>query len=136
MALSYTTALRNTRLTAIATALNAAATAGKIRVYDGTPPASVNDALSGNTQLAELPLSDPSELTITGGVFTLDAITQDASADASGTASFFRGLDGDNNPVIQGTVGTSGADMNLNSVNITVGGTVSCTSAVITAGNA
>jgi hypothetical protein len=72
-----------------------------------------------------------------GAVLTLNAITQDASADATGTATWFRLVKSDGTThVLDGDVGTSGSDLNLNSTSITSGATVSVTSFTITAGNA
>jgi len=63
---------------------------GKLRVYDGTPPADINAALSGNTLLAEMTFNATAFGASASGVATAAAITQDASADATGTASFYR----------------------------------------------
>jgi hypothetical protein len=136
MALSYTTALRSNQLDEITALVDAGSGAGKVRIYSGTPPANVGTALSGNTLLAELILTDPSAGAASGGVLTFSAIADDTSADASGDASFFRILDSDNNPVVQGTVGTSGADLNFaGGVEFVAGGLVEITSFTITAGN-
>lgn len=132
MAVSYTTALKNAMLDAITTALGASPL---LRIYDGTPPANAGTALSGNTLLATLPMSATPFPAASGGTLTANAITSDASADATGTASFFRLLTSGAAAVVQGTVGTSGADLNLNSVSITAGGTVAVSSLVITGGN-
>lgn len=132
MAVSYTTALKNAMLDAITTALGASPL---LRIYDGTPPANAGTALSGNTLLATLPMSATPFPAASGGTLTANAITSDASADATGTASFFRLLTSGATAVVQGTVGTSGADLNLNSVSITAGGTVAVSSLVITGGN-
>lgn len=133
MALAYSAAVRNAGLQAIADAINAGSGAGKLRIYDGSRPATGGTA---TTLLAELTLSDPCEGTISAGLLTFDTITQDSSANATGTATWFRIVDSDNNFVVDGNVGTSGSDLNLNSVSIVSGGTVSVTSATITAGNA
>lgn len=106
----------------------------KIRIYSGTPPANAAAALSGNTQLAELTMAATpfSGFTDTGsaGRATAAAITADSSADATGTASFFRILDSAGTTVkAQGSVGTSAADLILNTTSITLGSTVSITSA-------
>lgn len=89
-------------------------------VYSGTPPARVDASLSGNTVLAQLPMSNPAFGNATnispGARATANAITDDTAADNTGTASFYRILDRNNVPRIQGTVGTSGADLNLNAV--------------------
>jgi hypothetical protein len=69
-------------------------------------------------------------------VLTHSAITPDSSANATGTATWFRDVDSTGTCVMDGSVGTSGADLNLNSTSITSGVQVSCTSSTITAGNA
>lgn len=105
---------------------------GKVRIYSGTPPADADAALSGNTLLAELAMSNPAFGSAAdsspGATATASAISNDASADATGTATFFRILDGSNNVVAQGAVGTSGAELNLNTTSIVAGVIVSITS--------
>jgi hypothetical protein len=100
---------------------------GKLKIYSGTMPATVNDALAGNTLLAELTFSNPAFGAASNGVATANAITSDASADATGTASFFRITNAAGTAIMQGSVGTSAADLNLSIVSITIGGTVSVT---------
>jgi hypothetical protein len=130
MALGYVATLRNAQLDAITTAVG---TSGKVRIYSGTRPATGGTA---TTQLAELPCSATFAPAASGGVLTINALTTDASADATGTASWFRILTSANAAVIDGDVGTSGSDLNLNSTSITIGGSVAITSFTITAGNA
>lgn len=130
--LALATSVRNSMLDQIKTAIDAGAGAGLFRVYDGTRPATGGTA---TTLLAELTFSDPSAAAASGGVLTFSAITQDSSANASGTASWCRGVDSTGTFVFDANVGTSGADFNLNTVSITSGQTVSCTSATITDGN-
>lgn len=133
MAITYTTAVKNAQLDAIATTTSTSPT---LRIYDGTPPASANAALSSNTLLASLAMTATPFGAASSGTLTAAAISNDASADATGTASFFRILKSDGTTVIcQGTVGTSGADLNLNTVSIVSGGPVAVSSLVITAGN-
>ena len=132
MTLSIITATRDDMLDEITAAIGAS---GLLRIYDGTPPASANAALSGNTLLATLPLSATAAPAASGGVLTFNAITDDASADATGTASFFRLLTSGATAVVQGTVGTSGEDINFNSVSFVAGGNVAISSLVLTAGN-
>lgn len=133
MTLSYITALRNAKLDAITAAIG---NAGLLRIYDGTPPASANAALSGNTLLAELTCGTPFAPSAASGVLTPNSVTGDSSANATGTASFFRVVTSGGTVQLQGTVGTSGADLNLNTVSIVSGATVNVTSWTITAGNA
>lgn len=133
MAIFLTDALRNAMLDEITTKIDAGAGAGTVKIYDGSVPADESTALSGNTLLATLTCSDPSSAAASGGVLTLSSITDDSSADATGTASFFRVQDSNSVVVMQGSVGTSGADMNFSTVSFVAGQPVSITSWTITA---
>ena len=82
---------------------------------------------AGADTLATLTFSDPAFGAAASGVATASAITSDLSADGTGTAAVFYVTDSDSNEVFSGTVGTSGEDLNLNSVEIQSGSTVSCT---------
>ena len=131
MALGYASGLRNAQLDAITTF---AGNSGKLRIYNGTRPATGGTA---TTLLAELTCNATFAPAASGAVLTLNAITQDASADATGTATWFRLVKSDGTThVMDGDVGTSGSDLNLNSTSITSGATVSITSFTITCGNA
>lgn len=112
--------------------IDAGAGAGKLRIYSGTVPADADAALSGNTLLAELTFSDPAfgaaADSSPGATATASAITSDASADATGTATFFRILDSNNVVVAQGAVGTSGAEINFNTVSFVAGAIIAVSS--------
>lgn len=84
------------------------------------------------TLLALLLFSNPAFGSAVAGVATAAAITDDSSADATGTAAVLRLRNRDNAAVVEGTVGTASADLILNTVSITAGDRVSCTSATIT----
>lgn len=133
MTLGLNTALRNTRANAIKTDIDKGGAAGFFRVYDGTRPATGGTA---TTLLAELTMSLPSAPSASGGVLTFSAITADPSANASGTATWGRQVDSTGAFVDDFSVGTAAADYILNTVTITAGVQVSCTSAAITEGNA
>lgn len=135
MAISYATAIRNSRLDVVTTAIDAGAGAALIRIYDGTRPAT-GAAITTQVLLAELTMGDPSFPAASAGAMSANAITNDASANATGTASWFRVVDSTGAFVMDGDVGTSGSDLNLNSVSITSGVTVSVSSFALTAGNA
>jgi hypothetical protein len=130
MALAYSVAARNAQLDAITTAVG---NAGLLRIYDGSRPATGGTA---TTLLAELTCGTPFAASAASGVLTLGAITQDASANATGTATWFRIVTSGGTHVIDGNVGTSGSDLNLNTTSIVSGATVSVTSFTITGGNA
>lgn len=131
MALGFVVAVRNNELDEI-TALIDVSAAGLLRIYDGTRPATGGTA---TTLLAELTMSATSFPAASSGAMTANSITDDSSADATGTATWFRITDSTGAAVIDGDVGTSGSDLNLNTVSITAGVTVSVTSLVLTAGN-
>lgn len=133
MTVGLAVTLRNARANLISAAVDAGAGPGLFRVYDGTRPATGGTA---TTLLAELTFSDPSAAAASGGVLTFNAITADPSANASGTATWGRMVDSTGAFVDDFSVGTSGADFNLNTVTITSGVQVSCTSATLTEGNA
>jgi hypothetical protein len=130
MAIGMATALRNARLDAITTFAGGSAL---LRIYSGTQPATGGTA---TTLLAELTCNATFAPAASGGVLTLNAITQDTSANATGTATWARIVKSDGTThVLDCTVGTSGADIILNSVAISSGAAVSVTSAVLTEAN-
>lgn len=105
---------------------------GTLIVYSGSAPAGANEGLSGNTVLATFTFDSTSgHYTVTNGVISLvflgNVTNPTVSAAATGTASFFRILNTTPAALIQGTVGTSGADFNLSSIVITSGDNVSIT---------
>jgi hypothetical protein len=122
MGVIYAAALRTARMTAVKDAIDAGSGAGTIEI--GTAAmASV---------LAILTLSDPCG-SVSGDVLTLSAITQDSSADNSGTAAAARIKDSSGNIIVSGlTCGTSGADIILSSTSITAGQVVPMTSGILT----
>lgn len=117
--------------------INKGSTAATFRILSGAQPADPDTAESG-TLLAALTFSDPAFGGATdgnpGGLLTASAITDDTSANSTGTAGYFRwaatGTSADD--VADGEVGTSGADLNLNTTSITAGSTVSVTAATVT----
>ena len=133
MALGIVAAGRNNMLDELTTLIDAGVSAGLLRIYDGVRPATGGSA---TTLLAELTFSDPSFPAAAAGTMTASAITDDASANATGTATWFRVADSAGGAVIDGDVGTSGSDLNLNTTSITAGVNVSVSSFVLTAGNA
>lgn len=133
MALAFAVTLRNAMLNQIQAALDAPVGAALIRIYDGTRPATGGAA---TVLLAELTCTDPVAPAAASAVLTFSAITQDASANATGTATWFRMVDSAGTFVMDGSVAASGSDLNLTSTAITITQPVSITSATITAGNA
>lgn len=127
--IEWAVARRNERLDAVRDNANS----GKLRIYSGTKPANADAALSGNTLLAELTMNATAFPAASGGVLTANAITGDTSADASGTASFWRIYESDGSTIFaQGTCGTSGESMTLPTLTITAGVAVNITSLTLT----
>lgn len=128
MAIKFSTTLLNNRLDEITSLRDAGAGPAKIRIYSGARP-----AFGGGetTVLAELAFADPSSAAAAAGVLTANAIV-DTNAVATGTATWFRELDSDNNILIDGDVGTGGSDLNLNTTSIVIGNPVAITSYTIT----
>ena len=106
-----------------------------IRLYDGTQPTNANTAISTQTLIVSLVVSG-SFGTDSNGSITLGTVTN-GTAVASSTATFFRIVKSDGTTVVMdGSVGTSGADMNLNSTTISSGQLVAITAGTIIRGNA
>ena len=130
MALGLDATLRNNMLDEITARAGSSAL---LRIYDGTRPATGGTA---TTLLAELTCNATFAPAASGGVLTLNAITADSSANATGTASWFRIVQSNGTThVLDGNVGTSGSDLNLNTTSIVSGAQVSISSFTITAGN-
>jgi hypothetical protein len=123
MAIIYTTAVKNARLDAVVAQIDAGAGAGVLQIGT-TGMASI---------LAEITLNDPSG-TSSGGVLTFSGFPKsDTSANNTGTAAAARIRDSNGVDIITGlSVGTTASDINLDSVSITSGQTVTITSASIT----
>lgn len=106
--------------------------AGKLRIYSGTQPTDPDTAIGAQVLLAELTLSATAFAGAVdanpGGRATANTITADSSADAAGTAAWFRAISGAGTAIIDGSVGTSAADMILNTTTITLGANVSVSS--------
>lgn len=134
MALSFANNTANAILNQITTNLDLGSGPATIVFYSGSVPANANTALSGNTVLAVLTCSDPSAASASAKTLTLNAITQDSSADATGEATFFRAMDSDANVVLQGSVSAvgGGGDIQMNTASIVAGGPVQITSCTLT----
>jgi hypothetical protein len=130
MAISYSTTVRNAMLDAITAAAGSNAL---LRIYDGVRPATGGAA---TTLLAELTCNATFAPAASGGVLTLNSITQDSSANAGGTATWFRITTSGGTFVLDGSVSTSGSDLNLTTTTITSGQPVQVTSFTITESNA
>lgn len=86
---------------------------------------------SGNAEVATLPLSNPGFGAAATGTATASAITSDTNA-TGGTIDHASIQDRNEAEVILATCGTSGADINLSSLVIGAGDTVSMSSLTVT----
>ncbi|SMP00132.1 hypothetical protein SAMN06265173_1733 [Thalassovita litoralis] len=121
MGVTLTTAARNAAVDAIADLVDA-----------GTSDANGDLVImtAGDVEVATLALSNPGFAAASGGAAAADTISDDTNA-TGGTAALFKLQDRDNTEVLRGTVGTSGADLNLSSLTIGAGDTVSVSSLTI-----
>jgi len=106
---------------------------GYLKIYDGTQAATADTAIGAQTLLATLRWNSTAFGSASSGVATANAITSDTDAAATGTASWFRALKSDNTTVVfDGSVGTSGADLNLATVSIAQHATVAASAFTFT----
>lgn len=114
-------------------AMGALCNSGKLRIYEGTQPSTPDDGIGAGTLLAELTMNATAFGSAAAGVITAGAITADSDANATGTAQWFRVWKSNGTaPVFDGTVGTTGCDLNLNSTAIQIHAAVSVTSLTVT----
>lgn len=124
MAINYSTAIKNARMTTVRDAIDAGSGAGKINIYN---------AAYANI-LVTIELADPSG-TIAAGALTLSGMPKSGTGIFAGNAALARILDSDNTVVADGlTVGTVGTDIIIDNVNIAVGQNVNITAGSITHG--
>lgn len=126
MAVTYSSTVKDARMTAVRDAIDAGGAAGKIEICTA--------AYASVLATITLGYSGASTGTVSSGVLTLAGFPRsDSSADNTGTAAVARIRTSASADVITGlTVGTSGSDINLDSTSITTGQTVTINSATIT----
>lgn len=141
-ALKYGTALRNSMLEEIETAITAGAAAGKLQIFAHTTTPNVT-AADGGTKLVEITLPDPDPFAAAAaGAMAKTGTWQQTSATASGTFRYFRiktsaAGTGINTTLVQGTAGpnTGTYDLSLDSASVTAGQQVTISTFTITGGN-
>ena len=120
---TFSTAVRDALANAFAAEVDGGAGAGLIEIYTA----------GFAVLLATLTFSDPAfGAGSVVGVLTADAITDDASADATGTAAVGRLRDSVPTDLVEFTVGTAGSDINFNTVAWTLGDVISISAMTIT----
>jgi len=105
--------------------------AGTIKVYDGTIPTDADTAVGAQTLLATLTFSATAFGAASSGVATAASITN-GTAVATGTAAWARIANGSGTTQLDVTVGTSGEDINFNTVSFVTDATISITSLTYT----
>lgn len=128
MSVIYYTTLKNTRMVAVAQAIDQGSPSpGYMQIAD-------NVSFSGVHMLVQIPFADPCG-TVAGGVLTFSGTPLSANASNTGTAAQAEVFDSVGTVIISGlTVGTSGSDINLSSTSIVSGQSVTITTASITHG--
>ncbi len=106
---------------------------GFFRLYDGTQAVDADTSIGAQVLLAELTFNSTAFGSASAGSASANAITADSSANATGTATWYRLVKSDGTTVVMdGSVGTSGANLNLNSVAIQSGAQVSISAFSVT----
>lgn len=122
---------------ALGDALAARCNSGTIKIYAGSQPTDANTAVGAQTLLGTLTFGSTAFGSSAAAgttpsrkaTITANTITDDTSADATGTATWFRILKSDGTTVVMdGSVGTSGADMNLATTALVAGEDIAITS--------
>lgn len=133
MATRIPTNVRNAMANAAVDLIDAGPAAGTVQIRTGAQPASAGSAATG-TLLGTLTLSDPAFADAVNGTATAGAVTGDSSADATGTAGWFRVLDSTGATVMDGAISEAGGggEMILDKTAIVAGGTISVTSWTVT----
>lgn len=132
MALQFDVTAQNAMVNAIATEVGSA---GFLEIYTGSIPANCAAATTG-TKLSKHTLGSPMAPGASAGVLS-PTLPANVNALATGTAGYWRVFKSDDTTCcMQGSVGTSGADLNLNTLALVSGGPVQINSWTITAGGA
>lgn len=135
MTLQYSEALRNAQLDAIETTVGIDAV---LKIFTGAMPANVATADSG-TELAEMALPTDYMAAASSGSKVKAGTWEDASANATGTAGYFRIYEDDGTTChIQGTISETGGggDMIIQNADVNSGQAIEITAFSISAGNA
>lgn len=134
-ALQLSTAVRNARLDAVETVTGASAI---LKILSGSQPANCAAADTG-TVLATLSLPADWMAAASGGVKAKSGTWQDLSADATGTAGYFRVYDSTGSTChIQGDVTATGGGgkMTVDNTSFAIGQSFTVTAFTLTDGNA
>ena len=132
--LTPSNALKSTILNDIKNAIDSGGAGGSFQLYTGTKPDGPDTAVGTQVLLGTMALSYPSGA-VAAGSLVFGAITQDSSADASGTATWGRFLSSSGVAVLDVDVSTIGGSgfVQMNTVNVVALGPILVNSCVISA---
>lgn len=139
MALNFHVNLRNSLLDQIESFVGASAF---FRMYSGSKPTSASSATTGTKLISQkIPVSGGGDwMAAASGGTKAKSGTWNFTATAAGTAGYFRIYKNNGGTIstclLQGSVATTGADLNLNNAAFTAGQTVTVTGFTLTGGNA
>lgn len=130
MALNAKTAVlvRNRALDGLTTELGASPL---MRWYDGTQPTDADTAIAAQVKGAELPMSATPFPAAANGTMNANAITSASASASINPATWFTLCTAAGVRKHDGSIGTSGCNLNLNSTNIGSGATCACSSCQI-----
>ena len=124
----YAAALSNAQLDLITSQVGGSCL---IEIYDGTQPAGPATGITTQHKLVTLTGNSTFAPAASGKVLTLNSITSGTGI-YTGTAAWFRVKTSGGTALVDGTVGTSGADMNLVNTSIAVDQVVGITAFTVT----
>lgn len=111
--LKYSAVLKNAQMAALTTEVGVS---GDLLIYAGAQPASPDVAVGAQVLLATLPCSATFAPAPAAGVLTLNPLTNGSGSAGAGTgtaATWFRFVTSGGTAHIDGSIGTSAADLNL-----------------------
>lgn len=113
--------LADAHVNAQAEALNALYNGGKMRLYTATQAATADTTIGAQVKVVEFTLPSPCFGTSSAGVVTANAIT-DTTGITGGDATWYRCTKADGTTGLQdGSVGTTGANLNMDAITIVAG---------------
>lgn len=101
---------------------------GNVLILDGSQATDADTAIGAQVTLAQVGFNADSFGAAAAGSKAANSFTADSSADATGTASWYRMRTSGSTAVWDGSAGTSGANINFNSVAIQSAANVNITS--------
>lgn len=131
MIIHLSTTAQNWLADAFADLIDSGGAAGYFELYDGAMPADGNTAIGAQVKLGTMVFSYPCAPNAVAGLLTFAAITQDASADATGTAAWARFYNSAGTKLLDcdATLVAGSGMVKLNTLGIVITGPISVLSA-------